>query len=173
MKKMSILKKQSQEQDSQPSKYKCTPGENSTKINIKLNKPKNVIERQMHYKCNICSVEFTSPRNIKIHMRTHRGECSHKCSTCDEGFSRKGHLNAPMRIHTGERPFKCSVCDKGFSQRGNLKEHMRIHTGRRPYKCSKYDKDFSPKGTLKEHMKRIQTGEQRKNPDKKKKQHKS
>uniref|UniRef100_A0A8C4NBV1 C2H2-type domain-containing protein n=2 Tax=Eptatretus burgeri TaxID=7764 RepID=A0A8C4NBV1_EPTBU len=158
VKKMPILKKQSQEQDSPPSKYKCMSGENSTKINIKLYKPKKVIKRQVHYKCNICSRDFPSLRNIKIHMRTHSGERPHKCSVCDKGFSQKGNLNEHMRIHTGEHPHKCSVCDKGFSHKGHLKLHMRIHTGERPFKCSICENGFSQKGHLKLHM-RIHTGE--------------
>uniref|UniRef100_A0A8C4NMP4 C2H2-type domain-containing protein n=1 Tax=Eptatretus burgeri TaxID=7764 RepID=A0A8C4NMP4_EPTBU len=158
VKKMSILKKQSQEQDSRPSKYKCTSGENSRKINIKLNKPKKVLKRQMRYKCNICNVDFTSPRSVKIHMRTHRGEHPHQCPFCEEGFSKKYTFKIHMRIHTGERPHKCSICDKGFSQKGNLKMHTRIHTGERPNKCSVCDKGFSRKYHLKMHMK-IHTGE--------------
>uniref|UniRef100_A0A8C4NKS7 C2H2-type domain-containing protein n=1 Tax=Eptatretus burgeri TaxID=7764 RepID=A0A8C4NKS7_EPTBU len=157
VKKISILNKQSQEQDSRSSKYKCTSGENSTKINIKLNKPKKVIKRKMRYKCNICSVHFTLPRDIKIHMRTHR-ERPHKCSVCDKGFSQKHGLKEHTRIHTGEQPYKCSICDKCFSQKGILNKHSRIHTGERPYKCSTCDKSFSQTGNLNKHM-RIHTGE--------------
>uniref|UniRef100_A0A8C4X070 C2H2-type domain-containing protein n=2 Tax=Eptatretus burgeri TaxID=7764 RepID=A0A8C4X070_EPTBU len=154
VKMLSIFNFQSQEEDS---KYKCTSVKNGTKINIKLNKRKKVIDRQMYYKCNTCSADFTST-NIKIHMRTHRGERPPKCSVCDEGFSEKGSLKMHMRFHTGEHPYKCSICDKGFSVKGNLNRHMRVHKGERPHKCSICDKGFSEKCNLKMHM-RIHTGE--------------
>uniref|UniRef100_UPI00358E2146 zinc finger protein 260-like isoform X1 n=2 Tax=Myxine glutinosa TaxID=7769 RepID=UPI00358E2146 len=156
--KMSCLKKQSRERVSRPSTSKCRSGPCNAKINTRSNKPKTVLETQMRYKCNICSVDFTYSRNFKIHMKTHTGECLHNCSVCDKNFSQKGHLNTHMRIHKGERPYKCSRGNKGFSMKGNLNKHMRIHSGERPYKCSICNKSFSSKSNLNKHM-RIHSGE--------------
>uniref|UniRef100_UPI00358F170D zinc finger protein 664-like isoform X1 n=1 Tax=Myxine glutinosa TaxID=7769 RepID=UPI00358F170D len=154
----SFLKKRSQEQDARPLTFMCMSVACNTKINVELNKHKTVLERQIHHKYDVCSTDFASRSNGKMHMRTQTGVCPHNCSTCDKDFTYNSDLKRHMMIHTGERPYKCSICDKDFPQNNPLKMHMRIHTGERPYKCSICDKDFIQNCDLKMHM-RIHTGE--------------
>uniref|UniRef100_A0A8C4QPY9 C2H2-type domain-containing protein n=1 Tax=Eptatretus burgeri TaxID=7764 RepID=A0A8C4QPY9_EPTBU len=154
--KMGFFKQQSQEH-SLPLKYECISGPHNTKLNVKLNKQKQVLKREMDYKCDMCRMEFATPKNVKIHMRIHTGECSYKCSICGKNFISKQRLNRHSTTHTGERPHKCSVCDKAFSDKRSLKKHLKIHLGVRPHKCSICDKAFIYKHRLITHS-TIHTG---------------
>ena len=104
----------------------------------------NVIDLKRHdirahtpyYGCLRCGAAFCEKRELKIHMRRHRGEKQYECEQCGKRFSQRCSLKKHVRIHTGEKPYECDRCGKRFSLRCNLKRHnLRIHTHEIPYGC--------------------------------------
>uniref|UniRef100_A0A8C6TXM4 C2H2-type domain-containing protein n=1 Tax=Neogobius melanostomus TaxID=47308 RepID=A0A8C6TXM4_9GOBI len=109
------------------------------------------------HKCSRCGKRFSTRFNLRMHVRTHRGEKPFRCSVCGKNFSQKGFLTNHMRTHTGEKPFRCPVCAMSFSRNSDLTKHMRTHTGEKPFRCSVCSMSFSQNSNLKRHM-RTHTG---------------
>ncbi|EJD73256.1 zinc finger protein, partial [Loa loa] len=59
---------------------------------------------------------------------THIGKKRFKCETCPQRFTTPSDLRRHIRTHTGEKPFSCPECTRNFTEKGNLHKHMRIHT---------------------------------------------
>ena len=53
---------------------------------------------------------------------TNTGGKPFKCEICSLGFTTSGSLKRHILTHTGERLFKCEVCSKGFTESGSLKD---------------------------------------------------
>ncbi|OBT82965.1 hypothetical protein VE02_08460 [Pseudogymnoascus sp. 03VT05] len=71
------------------------------------------------YKCYIreCRKAFSQKANLKVHIRTHKGEKSYTCDypSCTHTFSQLSNLKTHLRRHTSERPFACPTCGKTFA----------------------------------------------------------
>uniref|UniRef100_A0A8C4QGZ9 C2H2-type domain-containing protein n=1 Tax=Eptatretus burgeri TaxID=7764 RepID=A0A8C4QGZ9_EPTBU len=148
--KKSFLKKHLRGQNSPPLKSNCTSGPRNTKLNVKLSKHKPVLERRIHPKYNVCTMDFTTTGDLKKPTNGDNNQREHpfKCYICGKDFISQENLNGHRTTHAGEHPHKCFVCSKGFLYKYLLKTHMRIHTGERPCKCSKCDKCFYQKRRL-------------------------
>lgn len=117
------------------------------------------------YECNYsgCSRTYSTPSNLKTHIRAHAGRLPHKCphANCEKAFLTSYQLKNHERSHTGERPFKCNEngCDKSYTTQFRLMAHKRLHSGN-TFKCNfaNCDKEFTTRSDLKKH-KRIHTGE--------------
>ena len=117
------------------------------------------------YECNYsgCSRTYSTPSNLKTHIRAHAGRLPHKCphANCEKAFLTSYQLKNHVRSHTGERPYKCNEngCDKSYTTQFRLMSHKRLHSGN-TFKCNfaNCDKEFTTRSDLKKH-KRIHTGE--------------
>lgn len=78
--------------------------------------------------CQECGKEFSNPRALHRHQKTHAGEKPHKCAQCGKGFNYLNRLKRHQLIHTQEKPFSCPACSRAFSRKDRLKEHLNTHS---------------------------------------------
>lgn len=114
------------------------------------------------FRCEICSKEFDSQKNLDKHLNTHDNQYS--CDTCGEGFKKiidytlhlqkhsedqlfkcllcqfvtnRGHLvkSHLYSVHEQFKKYKCEMCGKGFAIFTHFQEHKYYHTGEKPFQC--------------------------------------
>ena len=98
------------------------------------------------YQCEHCEKCFTTPSNLKIHIRNHTKEKPYQCEEYQKCYVRpeihfsKGDPTfwwpdfvRHMRTRTKENPYQCELCQKCFAQRIGLTIHIRTHTKEKPY----------------------------------------
>ena len=108
--------------------------------------------------CKVCEYSATTVPELKIHMRSHKGEKPFKCPICNYSSNKHSFLKMHIRIHTGEKPYKCTICNFSCSNPSNFRKHCRTHTGEKPYKCTICSYATVNSGVLKLH-KMKHTGE--------------
>ncbi|XP_069615696.1 zinc finger protein 11-like [Ranitomeya imitator] len=113
---------------------------------------------QQVHKCGICHLNFSSSKDLRRHLRSHKGDGTFMCRECGQTFNCNFSLVRHQRTHTGERPFTCPQCNKSFKCSSVLLRHQRIHTGEQPYQCDVCLRCFSQKPSLINHL-RTHTGE--------------
>ncbi|XP_075707391.1 uncharacterized protein LOC142741955 [Rhinoderma darwinii] len=113
---------------------------------------------QQSHKCGICHLNFSSSKDLRRHLRSHKGDGSFMCRECGQTFNCNFSLVRHQRTHSGERPFTCPQCKKSFKCSSVLLRHQRIHTGEQPYQCDVCLRCFSQKPSLINHL-RTHTGE--------------
>ncbi|XP_076060152.1 uncharacterized protein LOC143036544 isoform X11 [Oratosquilla oratoria] len=74
--------------------------------------------------CEICGRQFSSRRNLAVHMRSHTGERPYACPHCPYRSATNSNLKAHVRVHTGERPYQCPYCPYKCGSSSNLKAHV-------------------------------------------------
>ncbi|XP_045073375.1 zinc finger protein with KRAB and SCAN domains 1-like [Coregonus clupeaformis] len=114
--------------------------------------------KEKQFLCMFCNKGFSSPQNVDIHQRVHRGVKPFSCTQCHMRFAQSSDLKRHQRVHIGVKPFSCTQCHMRFTQSSDLKRHQRVHTGEKPYSCPQCHMSFTQAGSLKRHLK-VHTGE--------------
>ncbi|OQR79327.1 hypothetical protein BIW11_00168 [Tropilaelaps mercedesae] len=74
--------------------------------------------------CSLCRSEFTTWRDIVVHVRSHFSVKAFKCRFCDYQTNRHFNMKVHLRTHTDERPFACGSCDRSFRRKYSLNHHI-------------------------------------------------
>ncbi|XP_058129521.1 zinc finger protein 436-like [Anopheles ziemanni] len=115
----------------------------------------HTIEDCRDFCCDVCGIEFTEARTLRLHRKTHAAvNKMWSCDTCGKKFTSKTVYEVHKNTHLGLKPFKCSVCSKDFSSKYILTVHMKTHKDRvRKFACSKCDSAFYSRSNLLHHEK--------------------
>lgn len=112
---------------------------------------REVHNRLLRFKCDICEDSFTCKRTMEEHKLTHSKNRSYVCDRCGKGFRLQSSLNIHVKVHSNLFPYECTVCAQKFKRKQELHSHVSIHTGEKPYNCNVCNKKFRLKIELNNH----------------------
>ncbi|GAB6026111.1 hypothetical protein CHUAL_012312 [Chamberlinius hualienensis] len=114
-------------------------------------------EKEMNYRCHVCSKIFTSLSELAFHQYYHEAEVQKQstnkkiftCNTCQNKYST---LNA-LEHHrsTCSHHFPCSYCGKVYHSERFLRRHILTHNTTSSHKCETCGKYFKTEHYLKLH----------------------
>lgn len=125
----------------------------TTKWNLKLHKWTHAAATSKPFKCDTCNAAFIRKSDYISHMNSHKSIRPYTCNYCGCKFIRKYNCLRHVREHEEGKAFICNVCNKSFHRSYYLKEHMRVHSGVRPFSCHICGKTSTTKSNHNKHMK--------------------
>ncbi|XP_054720109.1 uncharacterized protein LOC129229763 [Uloborus diversus] len=112
------------------------------------------------YKCNICSIAYSSKATLRTHQTSvHNKVKRFLCDYCDYSAFKRGDLKLHMRVHTGEKPFECDMCQYKTSDHNSLRRHKQTHSGEKTYKCPYCSYSSIQASCYKDHLKNHHPGQ--------------
>ena len=85
--------------------------------------PHNLVQKNNHFICSLCSQSFKHFDRISSHLIMCQNS-SHLCQSCQINFQSKQLLvNHLKTIHFDPRPYQCDFCSKKFKTRASLQKH--------------------------------------------------
>lgn len=105
-----------------------------------------------NYKCLHCPKAYRKQSKLQKHIKSHSNEHRHLCGQCSRAFKCKSDLDKHTLAHSEERPFVCPHCQFTFKTYSNLCRHVRNHMGERSFQCEDCKKTFTTKWNLKCHI---------------------
>ncbi|XP_017773156.1 PREDICTED: zinc finger protein 226 isoform X2 [Nicrophorus vespilloides] len=125
----------------------------TTKWNLKLHKWTHAARAAKPFKCELCKGAFIRETDYTAHMNSHKSIRPYTCNYCGAQFNRKYNCQRHVKEHVKVKNFNCQICGKSFHRSYYLKDHMRIHSGDRPYACHICGKSSNSKSNHNKHVK--------------------
>lgn len=82
-------------------------------------------ETQTCSSSSVAPINSCSPRTACKRGHLRKVEKKYQCEICTLRFERPSNLKTHHLTHTGEKPFPCSWCEKAFTTASNLTRHKR------------------------------------------------
>uniref|UniRef100_A0AAR5PA33 C2H2-type domain-containing protein n=1 Tax=Dendroctonus ponderosae TaxID=77166 RepID=A0AAR5PA33_DENPD len=124
----------------------------TTKWNLKLHRYTHESRTQKPFKCALCRGAFIRESDFVSHMNSHKNVQPYTCNYCGAKFIRKYNCQRHVKEHENAKMYNCELCGKSFHRSYYLKDHMRIHSGDRPYSCHICGKTSTTKSNHNKHV---------------------
>lgn len=124
----------------------------TTKWNLKLHKWTHAARTSKPFRCDQCNGAFIRETDYVAHMNSHKSVRPYTCNYCGAQFIRKYNCQRHVKEHEKGKSFSCQVCGKSFHRSYYLKDHMRVHSGLRPYSCHICGKTSTTKSNHNKHV---------------------
>ncbi|XP_050593162.1 zinc finger protein 329-like isoform X2 [Bombus affinis] len=96
--------------------------------------------------CVVCEKDCQSHRELRAHVKTHRGQFPYSCFICNKAYTMKRYLKRHMVCHTEFHRHRCPKCGLRFKVKSELETHITTHIRGAPYSCSQCPRLFNHKG---------------------------
>lgn len=116
------------------------------------------MREHLPFTCELCSVSFKNEEAFHNHKLKHEeGDLRlHKCSDCSAKFKRPEHLKSHIVYkHSTDRPFSCDLCPYMSPTRHDLNNHMKTHIQKRDWPCRFCNFSAKTLSSIKCHLKTI------------------
>ncbi|XP_010894605.1 oocyte zinc finger protein XlCOF6 [Esox lucius] len=134
-----------------PRKTHAYPDSGKT-IALKADLNRNlIVAKNGNNECIFCQKQYSSPRQLKAHVRKSHTEESCNCPICGKTIKRKIYLSQHMRIHTGEKQFSCKDCGKSYFRKNHLNRHLISCTQNKSLSCAECGRRFASMSNLNQH----------------------
>lgn len=103
--------------------------------------------------CVVCEMDCTSIKQLKTHVKSHKGPSPYICFLCNKSYVMKRYLKRHMACHTDFPRHRCTKCGIRLKVKSELEAHIiSSHTEGAPFKCSQCPRVFNHKGNFKRHL---------------------
>ncbi|XP_014206585.1 zinc finger protein 570-like [Copidosoma floridanum] len=103
--------------------------------------------------CIICEMDCEDVKELRAHVKTHKGPNPYSCFICKKSYELKRYLKRHMACHSDFPRYRCTKCGERFKVRNELEIHTNCeHSEEATFKCSQCPRVFNHKGNYKRHL---------------------
>lgn len=121
---------------------------------ILLQENKNLIEKHIKMKCEVCTDTSDDFQNLVAHFKQQHPDVKPHIKCCDRKLDCPSDILQHAYYHEDPEHFKCNECGKSFMNNSCLKDHYRQYhepEENLPYACDQCPRRFSRKNLLEHH----------------------